>query len=364
VQDLIELELRRADAPGDEAGYWSPFVQNILRVICVVTASATSPEINRLRSRLIEHRRQLSRPLHPQEARSVTAACVRDCEHYLQQTQHDHSAREAELADLVAILREAAARLVGDSVDFHATLLNGTTRLHALRELDDIRELKRQLTDEVASLEQAVSDKRRRDEEAIASLSKRIDALQSDLERAEAQATIDPLTQVANRGGFDRVLTRTVATARANGVALSLAMLDVDHFKAVNDTHGHQVGDRVLLCTAEWLRGAVRHTDFVARYGGEEFAVLLYDADLAQAEMRFERVVQAIAGRSYEYDDRGTPRVVRFTVSCGLAELMPQDSDQDLVERADQALYDAKRKGRNRVVCRRPSRLGRLLHLS
>jgi diguanylate cyclase (GGDEF)-like protein len=108
----------------------------------------------------------------------------------------------------------------------------------------------------------------------------------------------------------------------------------------------------------------VRHTDFVARYGGEEFAVLLYDADLAQAETRFQHVIESIAGRSYEYDDHGTPRVVRFTVSCGLAELTAQDSDQDLVQRADQALYDAKRKGRNRVVCRRPSRLGRLLHLS
>jgi diguanylate cyclase len=364
VQDLIELELRRAEPSGEGGGYWSPFVQNILRVICVVTAGATSPDIVRLRERIVEHRRRLSRPLHPQEARSVTAACVRDCEHYLQRTQHDHSAREAELADLVAILREAAARLVGDSVDFHATLLSGTTRLHALHELDDIRELKRQLTSEVASLEQAVAEKRRRDEEAIASLSKQIDALQSDLERAEAQATIDPLTKVANRGGFDRVLTRTVASARAHGAALSLAMLDVDHFKAVNDTYGHQVGDRVLLCTAEWLRGAVRHTDFVARYGGEEFAVLLYDADLVQAELRFQRVIEAIASRSYEYDDRGTTRVVRFTVSCGLAELTPQDSDQDLVHRADQALYEAKRKGRNRVVCRRPSRLGRLLHLS
>ena len=213
----------------------------------------------------------------------------------------------------------------------------------------------------MSSLERVVEEKKHRDEEAVAKLSKRVEILQADLVKAEEQASIDPLTRIANRGTFDRTLKRMIEAARKNNAAMSLAMIDVDHFKKVNDTFGHQVGDRVLLCTAEWLRSSIRHTDFVARYGGEEFAAILADADIAQAENRFTQVLKDIAVRSYEYDQDGQHKSVRFTVSCGVAQLAQTDTEQDLIHRADQALYEAKQKGRNRVISKRVSRLARLL---
>jgi diguanylate cyclase (GGDEF)-like protein len=111
---------------------------------------------------------------------------------------------------------------------------------------------------------------------------------------------------------------------------------------------------------ADWLRGSIRQDDVVARYGGEEFAVIL-GVDLRQAEERFTRVLENIAGRSYDYEEGGSSKSVRFTVSCGLSQLTDADGADDLIGRADQALYDAKHKGRNRVCVRKVSRLARLL---
>jgi len=246
------------------------------------------------------------------------------------------------------------------STDFHAQVLSSTDRFKMMTRLDDIRDLKNQLTIEVSSLERVVEDKKHRDEEAIAKLSQRVDILQADLVKAEAEASLDQLTKIANRGTFDRTLKRMIDAARKTGKPLSLAMLDVDHFKKVNDTFGHPVGDRVLLCTAQWLRGSIRRTDFVARYGGEEFAAILSDADASHAEMRFTQVLKDIAGRSYEFEEDGQQKSVRFTVSCGVSQLTPHDTEQELIHRADQALYEAKQKGRNRVIAKKASRLSRL----
>ena len=227
--------------------------------------------------------------------------------------------------------------------------------------LDDIRELKRELSSEIVMLQQAVEEKKQRDQRAIDRLSQRIELLQGDLGRAEEKASLDPLTRVANRDSLDRTLGRLMDASRAAGTPLSLAMIDIDHFKQINDTYGHQLGDRVLLCVAEALRAAVRPTDIVARYGGDELVVVLPGMPLHHAADRFDGILRAVAGRSYEYEQGGKPGAIRFTASCGVSQLAAGDTDKDLIHRADQALYDAKRKGRNRVIARKHSRLARLL---
>jgi diguanylate cyclase len=361
VSQIVELHLREA---GLDAGVdlpWKPLVQNLLRVLCELSSDAESRDTAALRERMAEYRRSFGEALHPQEARQVAAACVKTCEQYLRRVHEDRTARESELNEVIAILREAASRFVGDSSDFHAELLSSADRFKTITRLDDIRDMKRRLAVEVSSLEQVVETKKQRDEQAIAALSQRVELLQADLQKAEEQAARDPLTNIANRGGFDRAIGRMIAAARASHTPLTLAMIDVDRFKVINDTHGHQVGDRVLLCTADWLRSAIRHTDFGARYGGEEFAVILADAALHQAEERFQRVLHDIADRSYDYDADDERRSVRFTVSCGLAELTAHETAEALIGRADQALYEAKQKGRNRVVARKVSRLARIL---
>ncbi|MCY1375509.1 putative diguanylate cyclase DgcT [compost metagenome] len=123
-------------------------------------------------------------------------------------------------------------------------------------------------------------------------------------------------------------------------------MFDIDHFKKVNDSHGHPAGDKVIQAVAEVMREQVRDTDYAGRYGGEEFVVLLPDVDSAAATLFAERLRRRIESLLVTYEGQGIP----FTISLGVADLSePAEDYQQLIERADQALYAAKEAGRNQV---------------
>jgi diguanylate cyclase (GGDEF)-like protein len=166
-------------------------------------------------------------------------------------------------------------------------------------------------------------------------------------------AATDPLTGVANRRHFMERAAAEVERARRSGQALSLLMVDADHFKKVNDTHGHDVGDAVLKALAAALVANVRPMDVVARLGGEEFAVLLPEASVATAAESGERLRAAVGALLVPHGDEG----VAFTVSIGAAAVAaePQGVEAAL-KAADAALYEAKQGGRNRVVVARPER--------
>jgi diguanylate cyclase (GGDEF)-like protein len=166
------------------------------------------------------------------------------------------------------------------------------------------------------------------------------------VERMEELATTDSLTGLSNRRHFLDLASaewdRTLRYERP----LSILMMDIDHFKSINDGHGHAVGDHVIADVADVCREQKRSSDIVARIGGEEFIVLLPETDLASAVIVAERLRQQIAARDV---DLGT-RIVRVTVSIGVAELQPgMTSIHELIKLADRALYVAKRTGRNRV---------------
>ena len=172
----------------------------------------------------------------------------------------------------------------------------------------------------------------------------------SELKRLERelyrQAAVDMLTGLANRRSFLSQLGRAFAQARRQGQPLSLLYLDVDHFKLINDRYGHAAGDEVLKAFAEVVAQQVRSADLVGRIGGEEFAVLLPDADGAQAAEVAARVRRAVAEREI---DTGAA-TLKVTVSIGLATLQAGHEHPDrLLEDADGALYVAKQRGRNRV---------------
>lgn len=176
-----------------------------------------------------------------------------------------------------------------------------------------------------------------------------IERLRGELAELAAR---DPLTGLHNRRHLTAVLDDLVRLHAATGAPLSVVLLDVDHFKAVNDGHGHAVGDRLLQALGECLRTAVRPGDTVARYGGEEFVVVLPGADTAQALARTERLRALWA--LVVVDGRGAA-AVSTTFSAGVATLGPGVPDVDaLLERADEALYRAKAAGRDRVCCDQP----------
>lgn len=161
------------------------------------------------------------------------------------------------------------------------------------------------------------------------------------------RAVTDDLTGLANRGAFDAQLSRELKRHQRHGGGFSLLMADIDHFKAVNDTHGHLAGDAALIAVAQTLRESLRETDFVARFGGEEFAMILPYTGQAQAWMLAERLRRRVAALHLVHAGREIP----LTVSLGLAGFAPGDAhtETDLVALADQALYASKALGRNRI---------------
>jgi two-component system, cell cycle response regulator len=157
--------------------------------------------------------------------------------------------------------------------------------------------------------------------------------------------THDPMTEAFNKRAFLAELEKEVGFARRHKQPLSLVMLDLDHFKRVNDTYGHQAGDIVLRAVARSVQGIIRKEDIFARYGGEEFALLLRNTTLEHAFILAERIRRAIERLEVVHGGRRIP----CTASLGIAILTPEMRLQDaLVEAADERLYQAKRAGRNR----------------
>jgi len=171
------------------------------------------------------------------------------------------------------------------------------------------------------------------------------------LQAANAQlqqlSSIDRLTGLYNRGHWEENLKAAYARHLRYGNELSLVMFDIDHFKRVNDTYGHQAGDKVIEQVARVLREHVRDSDAAGRYGGEEFGVVLSDTDKEGAQVFAERLRKAIEGLGVMHGDQR----IRFTISLGVADLsQPANSHADLIAWSDHALYTSKESGRNRVT--------------
>ncbi len=160
------------------------------------------------------------------------------------------------------------------------------------------------------------------------------------------KAVRDNLTGLLNRTNLHGVLEQEIKRAQRYGHSLSLMLLDLDHFKEVNDNHGHLAGDAVLVQVSRLLKSCLRQCDSLYRYGGEEFLAVLPETELSGARALAERIRRSVAESSYQYRDHN----LRLTISIGLTTLRGEVSVAALIQQADDALYDAKRKGRDRVV--------------
>ena len=184
--------------------------------------------------------------------------------------------------------------------------------------------------------------------EAMARTEQALQALQRTNEKLEHLAATDPLTGAANRRQFIERVEAEIALAKRNGAPFSLLSLDLDHFKAINDSYGHQAGDQVLQRFVNKCLDAIRPYDGVARVGGEEFMVLLPQAALDTAQSIGERIRAAIAGAPFE---AGIGKPIEVTVSVGASEFGRDGETIDaILRKADERLYRAKHQGRNRVV--------------
>lgn len=219
--------------------------------------------------------------------------------------------------------------------------------LGAAVEGESLEAIRAQLARAVDTVSRVIRERQERYEAQLQSMGERVQSLHADLVAVREKVNLDALTHLHNRGAFDRVIARQIDYSFLSGQPMALMMLDLDHFKQINDSFGHPAGDLVLQHVANTLvRAFPRRSDFVARYGGEEFAVILVDVEPSDLVEFGERVLDAIRDLKIDYQNH----CIRLTGSAGIAAGTAQDSPETLLSRADKALYQAKQAGRDRIV--------------
>lgn len=258
--------------------------------------------------------------------------------------------REQELKNVIDMLHAGLSAMYGDNQVFNDTVQERSLRVERLTNLDDIRRIKEQVKAEVTQLKTAIHQKQVSDSQRVDKLTREVALLRQNLERVTDVSQTDPLTGVFNRLAFNSTLHNHIDRYQLSRTRFTLLLCDLDNFKAINDTFGHQIGDRVLISFTRECRDFFREQDFIFRYGGEEFAVILPHSSLRHATKRAQNFCKQLAAKRYVFDETTLDRAFKFTVSIGVSEIHPQDTLETLVERADQALYLAKRQGKNRAM--------------
>ncbi len=176
-----------------------------------------------------------------------------------------------------------------------------------------------------------------------------IELLRKELEGTKQKAKTDPLTGLLNRAGFDDMMSQAMDQTKSDGTPLCLVMADIDHFKKINDTHGHLIGDNVLKMLARLIKDNIDPTDTAARFGGEEFILVLPGKTLEDAFNTAEKIRKSLKTMRWVAKESKKPIGI-VTISMGAAQYTAQDSVQGLIHRADQALYAAKESGRDKTL--------------
>jgi diguanylate cyclase (GGDEF)-like protein len=230
----------------------------------------------------------------------------------------------------------------GEEDTLQESLSGSADRFERLAHTGDLREIQALLFEEVAALRRVTLQRRAGWERTLHQFSGRVASLEAQLDHSRREAALDPLTHVANRREFERTCREWLQPGRPTFV---MAMVDVDNFKNINDLHGHDVGDRVLVTVAATLDRSVRAGDVVGRLGGDEFAVAASGLTIAQAENRFATIGRAVRDACAALGVEG----LSGSISIGLSESAAGDTLDSLQKRADNALYQAKRAGKGRV---------------
>ncbi len=181
------------------------------------------------------------------------------------------------------------------------------------------------------------------------SMNNEVETLYDNLQTLNVEAYTDQLTEVPNRRAFDKSIEDLLDDYHDNGQIFSLLLIDIDHFKLFNDTHGHAIGDKVLKYVAKVMKSCLKEGDMLARYGGEEFVLLLPKITHDDAIAIGDRVREKVASVKLIDNEQGKD-LGYVTISIGVAVVSDLDDDDTIVKRADKALYLAKEKGRNQVV--------------
>jgi diguanylate cyclase len=251
------------------------------------------------------------------------------------------------MQDTVWAFVEAFSKVVGTATDADDRVMRHVNNLARSAESCDPNALRAEVLSAAKAIRDDIQVRKQHQMEMTTALASRVSELTEELCVAKREASLDALTQAANRRAFDEHIARICELCSVFGRPACLVCVDVDHFKRVNDTWGHAAGDKVLRALSDCMhRQFLRRTDFLARTGGEEFAALLFETDQENARAPVDRMLRAV--REMVFTSGSEEWSV--TVSAGVAQHLRGEDVAAWIERADQAMYAAKRAGRNRAV--------------
>jgi diguanylate cyclase len=251
---------------------------------------------------------------------------------------------QRKLRDVLEEAAQSAATTLEDSGQFSAALRATSTRLSAPLDLESVHSIIAELARETTRMQSATEAVRER----LESRAREVELLTRQLEQAQSEALLDPLTGLKNRRGFERAV-RDLAAAGPAFRSSALLIADIDHFKEINDKHGHLLGDKILRAIGQTLQANIKGRDVAGRLGGDEFAVLLQQTSASGARSLAEQIRAAVAAGRIRRTD-GKDLAGSVTLSVGVAIGGNGDTLESMLARADAALYVAKRNGRNQVA--------------
>ena len=247
----------------------------------------------------------------------------------------------AMIRDMLSEASERTGNLASDIMSQNRTIKSSIDDLSQAQEKQRMLQLLGTILTTTTSIHTSVEDAHLE----LTATKQALEQIQNELQESRHLMQEDWLTGAQNRRAMDMVLTREVARAQRSATKLTVAMLDLDHFKRINDEFGHDAGDKLLQHLTLITKAVLREVDSLIRYGGEEFLIILPETDINGAQFVMDRLKQAFQKTPLAYD--GKP--IRVTFSAGLAFLTPDETGHALVMRADAALYEAKHAGRNCV---------------
>ena len=254
-----------------------------------------------------------------------------------------------EMRQMLATFIDRLSQITQSTGSFQEKLEDSARQIEQAKTIADIAPVLKEVvgaTRDIAKDTQSARDELQTMREQANSTQAQIAKLHLELDRVSVQARHDPLTGALNRKGLEEALEREISTFRRKETPLSVALLDIDNFKALNDSLGHAVGDTALTHLAEVARACMRPQDTLARFGGEEFVILLPDTTMDSGIEAMTRLQRELTKRLF----MAGPDKLLITFSAGVAQVAPEEPGMDAIRRADQAMYLAKRSGKNRVI--------------
>lgn len=288
---------------------------------------------------------------HPLSIRSIGDAEHRLKEVIFKQSQLKHSLNEAKeaLKQMLAGFVDHLAEFADSTSDYHDKIEVCAEKISKADDISQLEDVLAEVMRETRIIQ--VNAQRSRDDlrtarQHVETADKRIGELQCELDKASHLVRHDQLTGVLNRRGLDEAFEKEAARAQRRQTPLCVALLDIDNFKKLNDSLGHEAGDAALIHLTSVIRETLRPQDTVARFGGEEFVILLPETPLEDAQKTIVRLQRELTKRFFMHDNDK----VLITFSAGLTDMRADDTQPTVTKRADEAMYSAKQTGKNRVV--------------